>query len=144
MKGTIRPNHIPVNKFQLLVLGLPPLTPIAISGIEEELEAVDLPDRTRASGGNTKPFEFTITIPMHHTIEQAAMERWYRDSRDPVLPNYKKTATLLCAPIGPGTPRTYQLVGLFPRMRKLPDLEMANEGEMASVEWTLSCDALFS
>lgn len=140
MKGAIRPNHIAVNKYTFLVLGLPPLTPTKISGIEEELEAVDLPDRTKASGGNTKAVEFTIMLPMHHTIEMAAMEAWFRESQDPVLPTYKKAATLLMLPIGPGIPRTRSLIGVFPTKRKDPDLEMKNEGEMAEVEWTISAD----
>jgi hypothetical protein len=140
MKGAVKSNHMAVNKFQLLVIGLPPLTPLEISGIEEELQAVDLPDRTKASGGNTAPVEFTMMLPMHHTVEHAAMEVWFRESQDPVQPTYKKPATLLHQPIGPGAPRTFQLIGVFPTKRKLPDLEMANEGELAMVEWTLSAD----
>lgn len=143
MKGSIRPAHIPLNKYVLQVFGLPPLTPITVSGIEEELQAVDLPDRTRASGGHTGPVEFTIAIPMHHTIEMAAMEVWFRESQDPVLPTYKKPVTLIHQPIGPGAARVYQMIGVFPTSRALPDLDLANEGELAVVEWTLSADVVF-
>lgn len=140
MKGAIQPNHIPLNNFKLLVVGLPGLTPTKISGIEEELETVDLPDRTKASGGNTKPGEFTMMLPMHHSVEQAAMEVWFSESQDPVTPTYKKPGTLIHNALD-GTPlRSFTLVGLFPRKRKLPDLEMKNEGEMAEVEWTFSFD----
>ncbi len=140
IKGAIQANHIPLNKYKLLVVGLPPLTPTKVSGIEEELEAVDLPDRTKASGGNTKVVQFTVMLPMHHLIEQAAMEVWFKESQDPVLPSYKKPATVIMTPIGPGIPVARTLVGVFPMKRKLPDLEMKNEGEMAEVEWTLSAD----
>lgn len=142
MKGAILPNHIAVNKYQLLVIGLPPLTPTEISGIEEELQTVDMPDRTKASGGNTGPVEFTMMIPLHHTVEHAAMEAWFREGQDPVLPTYKKAASLTHQRIGPGVGKTYQLVNCFPMKRKLPDLEMANEGELALVEWTMSCDSV--
>lgn len=140
MKGVIQPDHIPVNKFRLIVIGLPDLTITELSGIEDELEVADLPDRTVASGGNRKASEFTFMLPMHHSVEQAAMEAWFLESQDPVLPTYKKPGTLIHESISGATIRTFQLTGLFPKKRALPDLEMVNEGEMAAVEWTMSSD----
>jgi hypothetical protein len=140
MKGAIQADHMPVNKYELLMLGMPPLTPTEISGIEDELQTTELPDRTRASGGNRGPTEFTMMLPMHHLVEQAAMEVWFRSSQDPVLPTYKIVGTLIHKSISGETLRTYSLVGAFPSKRVLPDLEMANEGEMAAVEWTISVD----
>lgn len=143
MKGTIKPNHIPVNKYLLKILTLPDITPTKISGLEEELETTDLPDRTRATGGNTKSSEITITIPLHHTVEQAAMEVWFQECQDPVSPTYKKAGTLLMKPISDsGKPVVRTLVGVFVSKRKDPDLEMMNDGEMAVVEWTLSIDQI--
>lgn len=141
MKGSILPNHIPVNKYSLLVLGLPTqLTPITVSGLEEELETVDLPDRTKASGGNTKSQEFTIAIPAHHHLEVSAMESWFRQGQDPVSFLYKKAGNLTMKPIGPGPGRVRQLAGMFVTKRKEADLELANEGEMAVIEYTISVD----
>ncbi len=143
MKGSIQPNHIAVNKYQLIVVGLPLLTPIEISGIEEELNVIDLPDRTTASGGNTNPVEFSITIPAHHSVEIAAMESWYRESQDPVTPTYKKQCSLLLQSVGiAGPTRTFNLFNCYPCKRKLPDLEMKNDGDMASYEWTMKCDQI--
>lgn len=140
MKGTIQADHIPVNKYEFLVAGLLPLTVTHVSGIEDELQTTDLPDRTRASGGNRGPTEFTIMMPAHHTLEQAAMEVWYRESQDPVSPTYKKPVTLVMDSLSGKGGRSFTLVGVFPRKRKLPDLEMKNDGEMAEVEWTMSAD----
>ena len=140
MKGVIDPDHIAVNKYRLQFLGFVDLTPVEISGLEDELETTDLPDRTRASGGNRGPSEFTIMLPMHHTVEQAAMEVWFRESQDPVLPLYKKQGTLIMERISGKGDRSFTVTGVFPTKRVLPDLEMANEGEMATVEWTLSVD----
>lgn len=140
MKGEMLPDHIPVNNYELLVLGLPALTPTEISGIEDELQTTELPDRTRASGGNRGPTEFTMMIPMHHLIEQAAMELWFRESQDPVSPTYKKVGTLIHKSISGATLRTYSNIGMFPTKRVLPDLEKENEGEIALVEWTISAD----
>jgi hypothetical protein len=140
MKGAIKPDHMATNKYELLVLGLPPLTPTEISGLEDELQTTELPDRTRASGGNRGPSEMEITLPMHHLVEQAAMELWYKESQDPVVPSYKKVATLLHKSISGAVLRTYSLIAVFPTKRVLPDLEMSNEGEMAVVKWTLSVD----
>lgn len=140
MKGVIQDNHIPVNHWMYIVPGLPPLTITEQSGIEDELETTDLPDRTRASGGNRKATEFDISIPMHHTVEQAAMELWFREAQDPVSPGYKKAGTLVHFGINGVPARTFSTAGVFPTKRALPDLEMANEGEMAVVVWSMSAD----
>lgn len=140
MKGVIDPDHIPVNKYELNFLGIVGLTPTEVSGLEDELETTDLPDRTRASGGNRGPSEITIMLPMHHTVEQAAMEIWYRECQDPVLPTYKKVGTLRHNSLSGNISRSFTLNGSFITKRVLPDLELENEGEMASVEWTISVD----
>lgn len=141
MKGSILPNHIPVNKYQFIVPGLPPLTPTTFSGIEEEIQTIDLPDRTKASGGNTASSEATMMIPMHHSIEIAAMEAWFREGQDPVTPTYKKPATLIMESVGLiGPTRAYDLIGVWVCKRKLPDLEMKNDGDMAEAEYTLYID----
>jgi len=140
MKGTVEQDHIPVNKYELIILGMPPIHFTEVSGIEEELEAVDLPDRTRASGGNTKPVDFTAKAMMHHSLEQAALEAWYEECQDPVSPTYKKIGTLVHKSITGNRIRTYSLVGLFITKRALPDLAMENEGEAAQVEWSFSAD----
>jgi hypothetical protein len=142
MRGSIQPNHIPVNRYLFQVIGLPLLTPTEISGIELELQTVDLPDRTKASGGETNPVEFTMMIPLHHLTEVAAVESWFAQSQGMVSPNYKKIATLVMQRIGPGPSVVKQLTGVFPTKLKYPDLEQANEGEMATLEITLSADSV--
>jgi hypothetical protein len=139
-KGTIKADHIPINKFQLLVAGLPPLTVIKVSGIEEELEVVELPDRTMASGGNTKATEADVETPAHHVVEQAAWESWYAQAQDPVVPTYKRTATLLQQSLSGAIQRTWTLTGVFPKKRGLPDLDMGNAGDQAVITWALSID----
>lgn len=140
MKGTIQADHMPTNRYALTFLNFVTLTPTEISGLEDELETVELPDRTRASGGNRGPSEFTIMIPMHHTVEVVAMELWFVQSQDPVAPDYKKVGTLTHKSLTDATGRAYTLSGVFVTKRKLPDLEMAGEGEMATCEYTLSVD----
>ena len=142
IKGTINPDHIPSNKYQLIVVGLPPILFTAISGIEEEIDVVDLPDRTRASGGNTQPVEFTAMQPMHHTVEYLVMEAWFEENKDPISITAKKLATLVHQSGRGTTIRSYTITGLWPSKRKLPDLDFENEGEMAQVEWTLQADSL--
>ena len=142
MKGDIQPDHIPVNKFQLIVVGLPPIHFTQLSGIEEELDVTDLPDRTKATGGNTQPVEFTAMTPLHHTVERAALEAWFQEGQDPVSPTYQKAASLIHSSIGGGSLATFSLIGLFISKRKLPDLDTANEGEMAVVEWTFNANDL--
>lgn len=141
LKGAILPGHIPVKKFQMIYPGMPPLTITKLGGLEEELETSEMPDRTIQSGGQTKSTEMVIEIPMHHAIEQAAMELWFAMSKDPVLPGYKKDGTLIHLSVSAvGLPVVYMVEGVFPKMRKTPELDMSNESDAAVVEWTLSVD----
>ena len=140
MKGEIKPDHMPVNNFTLQVVGLVSLTAVEISGIEDELNVIDLPDRTVASGGTRNATEFDLSIPLHHTVEMAALELWFREAQDPISPTYKKPGTLIHHSLSDGASRSYTLVGLFPKKRKLPDLDMSNEGEMAMAVWTMAVD----
>jgi hypothetical protein len=140
MKGVIRPDHIPTNKYHLVILGLPPLTPTEFSGLEDELQTVDMPDRTVATGGNRGSSEASMMIPMHHTVERAACELWYQEAQEPVSPTYKKACTLIMISGSGAIVATYSLVGVFIKKRVLPDLELAGDGEMAAIEYTLSVD----
>lgn len=139
-KGTIKADKFSLNKYELLVVGLPVFTFTKVSGIEEELEAVELPDRTRASGGNTKGGTFDAEMPLHHTLEQVAIEAWYKSAQDPVSPTYKLPVTLLFKSDSGRAFRTFTMTGVFPCKRSLPDVEMKNEGELAVVTWTFSFD----
>ena len=139
-KGTIGGDIIPVNKFKLLVAGLVPITFTKVGSLESELERVDLPDRTRATGGNSKALEFEVETPAHHKVEQAALEAWYREGHDPVSPTYKKVGTLVLLSNSGAITRSFSILGMFPVKRGLPDLEMANEGDPAMVKWTFSAD----
>jgi len=123
-----------------LVAGLPPILFTEISGLEEELETVDLPDRTKASGGNTLPVEWTAMHPLHHIVEETALELWFKEGQDPVSPTYKKDATLLIFSNTGQVIKTYALPGTFISKRTIPDLDKANEGEMAANEWTFNSD----
>lgn len=140
MKGAIQPDHVALNNYEFLVIGLIPITLTRVGGIEDELETVTLPDRTVASGGNRGPTEFEIDVPLHHTIEVAAMELWYRESQDPVLPTYKKPCTIIYKSVSGNIQRNFTLIGVFPKKRELPEMEMENEGEMGVVTWTMSAD----
>jgi hypothetical protein len=140
MKGIIKPDHMPVNKFSLKVVGLLDLTTITVSGIEDELQTVDLPDRTRASGGNRLAGDFEIGIPIHHALEMAAMEIWFREGQDPITPTYKKPCTLSMQSLSGNASKNYTLIGVFVTKRALPDLDKEDDGNMAIAMWSLSYD----
>jgi hypothetical protein len=140
MKGEILPGHIGINHYELKVVGLIPLTFTEISGLENETTVVDLPDRTQASGGETLPSEFTAMMPSHHKTEMAIMDVWLQEGKDPVSPTYKKTATLLYKDIHGVVTMAREILGCFVSKRTDPDLEKANDGEMAATEWTFKAD----
>lgn len=140
MLGAVQPGHIPVNNYELIVVGLPPIVFATLTGFEDETEAVDLPDRSKASGGNGKPIEFTGSTFEHHTSERAALEVWFNEGRDPVSPIYKKVGTLIKRNIHGEVSSTTTLLGLWVMKKKTADLDLANEGEPAMLEWTFSAD----
>jgi hypothetical protein len=144
MKMVLLPDHIPVNNFDLLVVGGPPVLQfITLDGFEWELDTVDLPDRTKASGGSTKAIEFSGTHPKHHAVEDAFLQLWFVEAgagSDVVLPTYKKAATLVIQSISRLQTRSFNLVGMFPMKQKTADRDIGNEGEMDVTEWTFSAD----
>lgn len=142
LKGRIQPNHIPKNSFELQINGLAKTIFFTeIGEIPEELDVVDLPDRTTASGGgNTKATEFTGMQPSHHDVEVQIMESWFQEAQDPVAATYKKTGTLLQKAIDGTIVRTYTLQGIFPKRRSIGEMSIENEGELQVIEWTFSVD----
>ena len=140
MKGEILPGHIGINHYELKVVGLDILTFTEISGLENETTWVELPDRTQASGGETLVGEFTGMLPSHHTTQMAILEAWLQEGKDPVSPTYKKTGTMLYKDIHGNVKMSREILGLAVSKRVDPDLEMANDGEMATPEWTFKYD----
>lgn len=141
LKGRIQSNHIPKNNYELQVTGLAKSILLTeISDIPEELDVVDLPDRTAASGGHTRATEFTAMQPSHHDVEVKIMEAWFQESQDPVAATYKKTGTLIQKAIDGSIVRAYGLQGIFPKQRSIGEMSMENEGELQLIEWTFSVD----
>lgn len=144
LKGRVQPDHIPVNKYNLTMVGLPPVTFTSVSGTETEVAAIDLPDRTKASGGQVSSGEFTVRVPMHHQIEIGAMDTWFAEGQDPITATYKK-AGVLEHTSGTGRIRgNYALTGAWVSKRKLPDLAFDDDGAMAEVEYTICYDSITS
>lgn len=142
MQGAIQVDHIPKNNYELLVSGYQTMVITTISEIETELETATMPDRTEVSGGNTKASEFTIELPSHHTVDQAAMEQWFSDSQDPVALTYKKIGTLVMKSISGQYLKSFALTGLFPKKRALSEKKMDDEGELDIITWTMSADSV--
>lgn len=140
LKNVIQPNHVPINKYELSVLGLPKIIFTQVSGIEQETQKVTLPDRTSASGGQSEPFEVTAQLPLHHDNEVGAIESWYKEGQDPVSATYKKPGTMLYKRIDDSVAKTYSLIGMWVSKLKMPDADMSNEGEPAMVEVTFTVD----
>jgi len=134
----IEQNHMPINKYQLLVTGFIPITFTKVSGFDREIDMIDLPDRTRASGGVERAVEFTAELPKHHLLEKAAIEAWYGMSKNGS--NYKYTANLIGYRLNGEVGSTIMFNNLWVQKIKEPDLDMANEGEMAVIEITFQAD----
>jgi len=139
LQGKINENHIPNNSFELVVTGLPVLTLTKIDDIEESLEVVTMPDRTKRSGGQTTPVEFTGAVPMHHDVEVAALEAWYKSGQSPVQAGYRKAGTLVYYR-NDGTARPFSFTNLFVSGRNVAGADMENEGEMSIITYTFQAD----
>lgn len=142
IKQTLQADHIPVNKYTLIVAGLPPLTFTKISGIEYELDKAELPDRTVSPGGNAQATTFTAEQPLHHVAEEAAMEVWFSECQDPISSTAKKPGTLVMTSGTGNIIRTFSMTGIWPAKRSLPDLDFEDEGKMAVVTWEFSVDSI--
>lgn len=143
-KGIVQPNHIPVNNFELIVVGLPPILFTTVSGFDEETQSVEMPDRTMVTGGNSTAVEFEGTTFEHHSNELPFLELWRTEGVDPVSPTYKKVGTLIKRKIDGTVGTTRTLFGLWVKNRSNPDLDLANEGEPAMITWTFSADKVES
>ena len=140
MKGKIQANHVSKNNYELQSDRLPPITFIEVGDITETLDKVDLPDRTRASGGTKQAGDFPVMVPSHHDVEVAAMESWFREAQDPVAPTYKKAGILTKKGIDGSVIRTYTFSGLFVSERNMTAVSLENEGEMDAIEYLLNFD----
>ena len=136
----IRGDHIPLNKFELLVVGLPKITFVTVGSLTDATTEAELPDGTVASGGKTAPAEFTVTVPAHHLVETMAMDNWKKQAEDPVDKGYKKAGTLAAISGTGNVFKSWSLTGLWVRERTTPDFDMGNDGEMAVVSYVLRAD----
>jgi len=143
IKNVIPENRIPVNKYALIVQpGIGEITLTSIGGLEEELDAPELPDRTVRSGGRAKPGETDIVQPMHITEEVALMEGWYALCKL-ALPGYLKNGVLVQFDESGRFPvKRWTLPNSWLKKRAHSDSELDNDGEMSTITWTLSYDEI--
>lgn len=143
IKNVIQENRVQTNKYQALIQpGVGQVLFTAISGLEEELDAVELPDRTMRSGGRKKTIEFDVTQPMHHDVELIGMEAWYEECQDPVSPIHLKIMALIIFDSQGFPRRRVTLFNVWIKKRAHSDLELEGDGEMGTVTWTLQADEL--
>lgn len=143
IKGIIPANRIPVNKYDLVVQpGVGTITLISIGGLEEELDAPEMPDRTVRSGGRAKPGSTDLVQPMHITAEVALMEIWYALCKHSLL-GYLKLAVLIgFDETGLIPVKRWTLPGCWLMKRLHSDNELENDGDMSTITWTMSYDEI--
>lgn len=143
IKNVIPEFRIPVNKYAFLAQpGVGEITLVSIGGLEEELDAPELPDRTVRSGGRSKPLETDIVQPMHITLEVVLMETWFGLCKLS-LPGYLKIGTLIQFDETGLIPRkSWTLPNCWLKKRAHSDLELENDGDMSTITWTLQADEI--
>ena len=141
-KGSLSVGYIPNNKFTLSIpeLGVGDLKIIEVSGIEQELETVELPDKTVATSGRAGIVEFTIKIPAHEDGAIAALDRWFMQCRGTVATDYKKDGTLALQNTYGDAVSSWAISGMFPMKRTLPEMNAAGAGDLSMSEWAFKAD----
>lgn len=142
LKGKIQENPYPVNKFRLLVTGLPEVTLVTSDEIEETLTIVTMPDRTKRSGGQTDPIEFSGTIPAHHEVERLALDQWYNQAKDPVTPGYRKAGSIVFERADGARILPFEFTNLWISGRTVPAGDMANDGDPALITYKFQADEI--
>jgi hypothetical protein len=142
-KNTIADGHAPRTYYRMTVVPLlaADVVPIRVSGLEQNTETATLPDRTIRSNGAKGIVEFEIEIPTHHTSQYNAMEAW-RNEGVVVSPGYKKVVTIDLLNIHGTVVRTWPLLGCWCTGIGTTDLEMSNEGDMATTTFKMAADEI--
>ena len=143
IRAKLKPEKILNNDFDLLIPGVPPLVVLGVTGLEDELDTAEMPDRTKVSGGRRKPFEIEVKLAEHHVEEMLAMNTWYTQS-EVRLPGYKRVGTLIKTSESGFLSAKYTLLGIFPTKRSDSDLDFNSEGELSEITWTISVDSRIS
>lgn len=140
VKGEILPGAAPRSKFRVIFAGLPPFYASKFTGLESELEVLELPDRTRQSAGNTKASTADVAGMVHHTIEAAAWDGWWVQSQAGVA-GYKRAGTVEV--LGPDDVPVafYALAGVFPTKWMLGDLDKTST-DSVEITYSLSVDSV--
>jgi hypothetical protein len=138
-KSVLFPDHIKVSHYTLDIAGMPSMTFTMVGGPESELDDIEQPDRTRASGGRSKPGEIEVRHPAHHALERAALEAWWLECKHST-PGHKRVGTFTMYSQSGLQRMAYVLLGAKLQKRALPDGEMENDGEQAEITWTITYD----
>ncbi len=140
IKGEVLAGAAPRSKFRLFVAGLPPFYATKFTGLESELEVLELADRTRQSAGHTKASNADVSGYVHHTIEAAAFDAWWVQSQAGGV-GYKRAATLEM--LGPDDVPVaiYALAGIFPTKWAMGDLDRTAT-EAVEITYSLSVDSV--
>jgi hypothetical protein len=142
-KNIIPANRVQLNKYMLTIEpAVGQILATSIGGLEEEIDAAELPDRTKRSGGRSKSVTFDIKVPSHD-LSNVAMRVWYEQCKAALL-GYLKIGTLVIfTEFGsPGLTRTFY--NMWISKCSEPDLEMENEGTMHVTTWTIEADEIIS
>lgn len=140
MKGAIEPDHILTNRYQFDVAGVLKFQPTEVSEITDETLMTELPDRTRASGGEKKASELTFKVPAHHLTVIAALEAWRSEAVELVTPGYKKTVIYTMSSGTGERLMVRNLFGCWLGKRTDPAAQMSGDGDMAVIEYTMHID----
>lgn len=142
VKNLLGKDVIGANKFTFSVDN-DDLLVVSVSGIEETLQVIELPDGTAASGGRTDVSETTVVVAQHTKASITFFDAWWALCQDPVPPAAYKNGTVTGNSSSGGVSATTTLISVFIKSRKSADYNLEDGTTMTVVEYTLSVDDAF-
>lgn len=139
-KGVIAPDEFSIGKAKLLIAGVPVIVLTSMKGIKSDTESADLPDGTSVSGGRTKPADFTITVPAHHTSDVAFLEKLRAKALDPIQPDYKQDWTILFFSKTGMKFKGWNIKDCWVAGENIPDEDLSKPADMAEIEFSVKFD----
>jgi len=116
------------------------ITFTSISGLEQEIDAAESPDRTAHSTGIAKNVTLTVKCASHDDASISAMYEWYDECWGNVSEGYKKTGTLAFEDNRGIARKVYYLEGAWLKKFADDEAQMEESSKIHETEFSVSVD----
>ena len=142
LEGIIPLDVISAADFEFRVNGLE-LIVLERSGLEQEIDQIELPDGRIVSGQKVKAQEMTIMVAAHMTREVTFFDQWMEQARGPRVPRTAYRTVTIVGKSNTKTRRNREILRqCWVCKRSNPDLNLdTGSTEMTKIEYTLKVNS---